>query len=543
MKYFYPLLVAATAMVFACTPSSLEPEEAPVADDARTTIAYSLNTVDTRVSYETGEYALASGDKLRITGSTRTDIEGELSYNAGSGNWTGELSYLTSEGAPEENVTGMVATLIHAANADYSKYAHAVVASDQADQLQYAVENYSLFTADYTYGETDLLLSQNASFLDVNVTFTFINNVVQMSEGATYVDIVISGETVTGSTQIVQDGVVCTAQFLAVVPAGQDVKDIKIQICDREITFGNSATLLASKKYTVTRTIEFKPQLGDPFWSDGTYGRLTHPDGVQIVGVIVYANRNSADSDEQALDNAITESENGGGHALVMALKNANPTPGTGVQWGTITNNPHTTAVGSPQVIRTNLGLMSGFSNSGTQYSNNCNAAILAKEFENGTNYNGTTTGWFLPSIGQWFYSIIAFGEADPIEEWTDNDGNNYLANGNWNSLIRVKKQSTNSDNLLVKKLNDRLELLASQFGISYDSFGISSSHGFSDNYWTSSENAKDKAIRMNLGSVEKDKQNNQLFYSTIKTKPESKTATYSWHEEFIMKVRPFLAF
>ena len=540
MKKYFWFIAATAVMVLGCNTISLEEkEEEKIENHSRTTIPYSLNSVATatKVSYGEGTYALASGDKLRVTGSDRTDIEGELAFDSDANEWRGTLSYETEEGAPD-GTTGLVATLIHAANTDYSSYANAIVSSTVSNQLQYAVENYSWFTADYTYGDEDIYLSQQASFLDVNVTFTFGGGTAQMAAGTTYVDVDTPAGNVEGPTKLVADGDNFKVQFMAVVPAGQDVKDFTITVCDRLVTFTKSSTLEASKKYTVNRSIEFKPQLGDPFWSDGTYGRFEHPSGVDIVGIIVYVNRNSSDPDELALDNAITESTNGGGNALVMALYNANQTPGEGEQWGL--KNKYSEFLTTPQSTRSSNNI-SGYSNTAAQYAE-CNAASLAKNYENGTNYDGKTTGWFLPTIGQWMYSICAYGEADPVEEWTDGNEKNWLDEGTFNSLIRVKMQSTNTDNLLVKKLNDRLENLRENYGITYDSFGMTSAHGTADNYWTSSEKSNSDAFRMNLGSVEQNKAKTH-YYSTIKIEPKPKNSTYAWFSEFIFKVRPFLAF
>lgn len=549
MKKFTLLFAAAILMVLSCEPLSIEESvEKPVVDNTYTTISYKLHSVstgtDTKVAYNNG-YSIKTGDKLSIAGKNRTDITGELEYHASDEyQWQGELTYKTSEGTPTE----LIATLIHADNAVATSYANAVVGPDQSDMLTYAVEHYSLLTAEYNFGAESIILHQQAAFLDVNVTFEFGGGNAQMQAGTTYADIETPAGTASGTTVLVADGDNFTAHFMAVVPAGHNVQDFKINICDREITFTASATLVANKKYTVNRTIDYKPVLGDPFWSDGTYGRYPHADGVNIIGVIVYVNDTNSD-----LDNAITEATHGGGHALVMALQNA----GVGVTWGPKTL--YTTALEKPQDIRSGNNF-SGYSNTATQYAASCNAAVLAKGYDatNSNSYSTTTTGWFLPSIGQWFYSIITYGEADPFESWTDNgteannhtDVKNYAQYGNWDSLIRVKEQSTKDDfSFIVNKLNERLQLLADEYGISYDGFGIGINdpkEGWltSDNYWTSSEakfknSNTDYAIRMNFGSVE----GSGPYYATIKTKPETKSATSSWKPAFIMKVRPFLAF
>lgn len=555
MKQLIHILMAicAAALVsVACQVSEIEepqnPEEPgkPVVSE-RTTIPFSLkvSTEATKVSYADGTYQFKEGDVLRVKGVERTDIEGDLSKGEGN-TWTGSLSYLTAQGEPGDD-TQLEVTLVHADNPDVNSYASGIVGRvpDGSSLLREAVEKYSLFTAQVTCATTSATLQQQAAFLDVTVTFDFDGSMF-VNPGSAMVDLVTANGSATQKTAFYQTPGTnddYDVHFMAVVPGGQSTDSFTLQVSDREITFSTNPTLVKNKKYTVNRTIEFKPQLGDPFWSDGTYGRFSHASGeenVDIVGIIVYVNRHSTDADELALDNAITEATNGGGHALVMALHNAST---SGEQWkGSAANKLYTDAINSPQVARSNY--ISGYYNTDEEYEK-CNAASLAKQYADGTNYNDHTTGWFLPSIGQWLYSIVTYGEADPIEYWTDNEGNNYLENGTWNSLIRVKMQSTNTENLLVKKLNDRLELLKTEYRISYDSFGVTvydtthKRYVNSDNYWTSSESSASQAIRMNLGSVE----GSGPYYSTIKVKPESKDRTWTWYEPCIMKVRPFLAF
>ncbi|MBO4558199.1 MAG: hypothetical protein J5693_06295 [Bacteroidales bacterium] len=545
MKKILFVFAAAMMMAISCTSIPATEEEENIGDGTRTTIPYRLTIIETKVSYEGGTYALAEGDKLRVTGRDRDDIEGILEKDSAKNEWNGTLTYTTDLGAPN-GTTAMVATLIHAANDDYTTYANAVVSSTVTNQMQYAVEHYGWFTADYTYGEESIVLSQKAAFLDVNVFFDFDGTHQMGDTGVAEVDIVTSRGHASGQTILTvrENGEDYDSQVLVVVPGGDNVQDIDLTLSDREITFQNSAVLEPNKKYTVNRTVVYRPLLGDPFWSDGTYGRFPHEDGVDIVGIIVYVNRHSSDPDSLAMDEAITEKNNGGGHALVMALHNATA---TGQKWSTSNSGPYNPIVPSAQDVLL-INSISGVANTSTLAGHEeCNAAILAKSYENGTNYSGNTTGWFLPSIGQWLYAICAYGEVDPVEAWTDNSGNNWLKKGNDNSLIRVKRQDSNSENenLLVKKLNDRLDLLRVQYGITYDSFGIlvldNGVYKNSDNYWSSSERSDSQAIRMNLGSVEAGTPG--PYYSTIKVKPEDKTSTYSWKQACIMKVRPFLAF
>ena len=527
-------------------------KETPYQDGDRTVMPFSLRTVLTRVSYAGETYAFKSGDKLAISSTVRPDIEGLLSYD-GSSTWSGEVSYRTAEGEPAQS-TALIATLVHADNSDQATYANGIAhgTGTAASLLQDAVEKYSLFTAGITFESTSAHLQQQACFLTATVTFNFENGNFNLA-GETSVDVIVNNSlTVSGRAVLEKVGQTnsYSSTFVIAMPGGTTLTDESvIQICDRDVQLVNEdKTLAANNKYTVSRSIDFKPQLGDPFWSDGSYGRIAHANGISITGIIVFVN-NYADSDNSDLAKearALTEYNNSDfGHALVMSLKNA----GTGIKWATSSTNNGIPYITTPSEI---LGTsnVSGYSNTNTLISNNKNtAAITAHNYRSdlGDKLDGTT-GWFLPSIGQWVYSISTrgFGGAAPAEEWLRNETYNcWLENGELSNLVLVLYNGDATENLLVKSLNDRLQVLQNDFGCAYDSFGMWSGTDFADNYWSSSENSASDAIRMNFGSVETIKSGDKKGqkYSSIKTNSLSKQSTYAWKNAFVMKVRPFLAF
>ena len=103
------------------------------------------------------------------------------------------------------------------------------------------------------------------------------------------------------------------------------------------------------------------------------------------------------------------------------------------------------------------------------------------------------------------------------------------------------------TNNYLVDYLNERLLRLVADFeSLTINDvklFGDSVNGLFGDNYWTSSEKSASEALRLNLGSVEKD--NNNHYWSTIKATGVNKsyTKTTNNNKGYKMKVRPFLAF
>ena len=561
---------AAVMLVAACSAPALEeiqrpeePEKPAVSEKATIPFSLTVTTESTRVSYANGTYQFKAGDKIHVQGKKRTDLVGDL-LQAG-GQWTGDLSYDPNQGVPGDN-TELDITLVHADNTDVSTYAKAIVGSapEGSSLLREAVEHYSLFTADnVTLGSKSAVLYQQATFLDVTVEFDFDGSHI-IDAGNALVDLVTTKGKVTEDTDFYEkpntNGEDFYVHFMAVIPGNQKVKDFSLTVGDRPITFTDTDKYLPrNKKFTVNRTIAFDPKVGDPFWSDGTYGRLRHPDSEEhIVGIVVYVNKGGDIAD------AITEKRteaNGNqlfGHGLVMALTNA----AVDVKWSEAEGKIQCTGgyITKPEqtLFSTNL---SGYSNTESIIAAltgagavSGSAALLAKNYT----YNGfsvsttSTTGWFLPSIGQWMYTISkdGFGEALPAKDWTNGnaipwlESEQYPLSGDLGDLIYVKECTDSKLNVLVSSLNDRLAQFQQEFGVTYDPFGDPSpTNNVSDNYWTSSEKNASEALRMNLGSVKK---RGNTYYSTIKVKGQVKTNIEGYSEggvSYNMKIRPFLAF
>ena len=581
-KRFIPLFFSAVVVAFlaaSCQAPALEEFQESGGQETEvvpewTTIPYSLKvgTEGTRVSFVEGDnssYGYKDGDYLHIVGlGTRADVVGDLTVHTGD-SWSGTISYLTTKGMPG-NGTDMEVTLIHADNPNSAEYGTALVggvpAGDERTLLQYAVENYSLFTTQYTIGATStstITLEQQAAFLDVTFTFDFDGS-HQVEPGQAWVDLEIDGNELSVPTQIYatdERNEDFQVHFIAVVPGGKKTDEFILMVGDREIEFQKNSetntypTLVRNQKYTVTRTVVYGPRLGDPFWSDGTYGRLKNANpNASIIGIVVYVNHHYTDAEKARIDNAITEQrfDSQGnpvyGHGLVMALKNVTWNGQNRFVWCGENENQQCTAgfIKKPSQIM-DSPYFSGLDNTdriidklGTESGS---AASLARNY--GVTPN-SASDWFLPSIGQWMYtiSIDGFGNAEHADEWINGNGENWLQKGNvTGDLVYVKKCDDGSVNVLVKALNDRLAKLHSDFSdysFEYEGFGDPSGEAnVSDNYWTSTEKQADQAIRMNLGTVETWQ---GVYYSTIKAKGESKQ-TLTPYGSYKMKVRPFLAF
>lgn len=563
MNRLFSVCAAALLLLTAChapaleeitPPDTQEPEIVP----ERTTIPYSLKvgTESTRVAYEGNTYAFKPDDYLQVKGlGDRTDIEGTLTTDQNSTVWSGALSYTTIKGDPAEDNPQLEITLVHADNTDTTTYAKALVGSapQGTDLLKSAVEKYSLFKTTVAYNAHAGTLLQQAAFMQFAITFKFDGTHEVGQGGDAKVDLQTSRFEAFADVpfvRVAEGSPNYKVNFIAVVPGGQSLSDFSLTVADREITFKNhNTTLTRNTQYTITREIAYGPQLGDPFWSDGTYGRMNHPEGsAQIVGIIVYVNHGFSDPDKKAIDDAITEASSGFGHGLVMALKNVSWNGQNRFIWSGTDGNKKCTAgfITTPSQTM-DSPYFSGLENTDKIIEKLGNgrdsAASLAKQYGDKP---GSSSGWFLPSIGQWMYtiSIDGFGNADHAYEWINGNGQNWLEKGNvTGDLVYVKKCEDGSVNVLVKALNERLAKLHrdfSDYNFEYDSFGDPSGEAnVSDNYWTSTEKTDNQAIRMNLGTVEKWK---GIYYSTIKAKGESKQ-TLTPYGTYQMKVRPFLAF
>lgn len=538
LKSLVFLMVGALMLVASCSVPEIEEV---VEVNPRTTIPFSVvvATDMTKVSYADAKYAFKTGDSFFVESgsSERDDIEGTLAFD-GDKKLKGEISFETAKRL--DNGTPLKITLINADNSNKDSYAKGIAAT-----LKEAVEKYSLFTTTVAYTPTaseseaqKVSFAQQAAFLEITVNFTNLLT-SSMPTGETPVELATAdGLKVSGKAKIIKVGSDYKASFVAALPGGTEMQGSKLSVCEREIAILSSSKVIEkNKQYKVARSVDFGPQLGDPFWSDGSYGRISHPAGVSVIGIIVYVN------DGSDIGNALTE-KNGDnyGHALVMSLRNVFS---TGKAWGNkgtlYTSNTITSPAQTMEQSR-----LSGLANTQTINASGRTdmAAYAASQYRSGQSDDlSNTTGWFLPSIGQWIYTISkdGFGGANPASEWMRNDGKGtkwLTAAGKLSDLVLVMPATT--ANALTESLNARLAVLDDDFSCGYDSFGISWESDFSDNYWTSSENSENQALRMNFGSVETYKGSS---YSTIKASPVNKDITSYYQNAFIMKIRPFLAF
>ena len=164
------------------------------------------------------------------------------------------------------------------------------------------------------------------------------------------------------------------------------------------------------------------PMLGDLYYSDGTYNSSLVA-GKTPIGVIAYVDQPGTDDDE------ITEKSHGGGHGLVLCLKNA----ASAVKWSTETGAyefGEGAKVDNLDALKRTTNV-SGYTNTMSLVAKD-DAETKYPAAWQARNYTGLaapatgTTGWFLPSAQQWVKMLEGLGGLSEASikwfDWFDND-------------------------------------------------------------------------------------------------------------------------
>ena len=178
------------------------------------------------------------------------------------------------------------------------------------------------------------------------------------------------------------------------------------------------------------------PQLGDLFYSDGTYS-TTLADGKTPIGVIAYLG-NDVYTEKNTNMGTDQSPEIFNGHGLVLALKNAS----SNVKWST--DDEHTVYTGNAYVTDlsglTRSTGVSGYLPTKTM-ATATNAQSVYPAAYAAWNYtpaapNGTT-GWFLPSAQQWVRMMTGLGElSDADITWSAYFDNSHTAVDKWEAAM-----------------------------------------------------------------------------------------------------------
>ena len=358
----------------------------------------------------TGSLAFSDGDKLFVEGShiDADRFAGTLKWQSG-GTFSGTI-YTESlyEGTIDDLLDGNYATLLPAG---YKSYDYLDIIEDEyeyeyhlgesaynsfATSKAAGVEQLSYETGSYTSGTGFVLEPQNAI---LNFTITGLTASTEVT--ATLTD---------GSPLFNIEGDVTTdgsgnATFAMGVTGGfYDIKDLTLSIGANTIDITNSSiTLVAGKIYNIERSaapaLTYPIALGDAtsdyvgsvVTTDGNvYATVAAASAASKTAVAVIAYVGTAGS---------VDASSATYKGLAVALSDANS--GSNCTWAEDFANCLSSSQTSD--ISTALGFKNGIACTSTLTSDgHTHAAATAAASNNGTTAPTGTSGWFMPSMGQW---------------------------------------------------------------------------------------------------------------------------------------------
>ncbi|BCS86154.1 hypothetical protein prwr041_20470 [Prevotella herbatica] len=321
---------------------------------------------------------------------------------------------------------------------------------------------------------------------------TYYPIIVNSSSTGNIVSTIVSG---TGDSKISAN----TTYGLSVTLNGTGVANVSDELTSANVTVTTSVDNFTS----ATVSEYFGPKIGDIFYSDGSYSS-TLVSGKTPVAIVFSTTTSAADQAK------------GFRHGYAMALQNAGNSTAA-YQWytsnsGNPTGSFFTTAA---QIMADKDGL----SHTGTIQTTGYAAGIAAKGYiakdKSGNNIAlSGTSGWYLPSIGQWYDICVNLGGT------VSSSGVSYTNTGtDWLRWYSGDDSSgKNYSSLCVSAINVYLNVLKTN-GYNVDLF---TNNG--EVYWSSSEYTFSSAYYGGFGS-------------------DGNTPLYSNGKVTICRVRPVLAF
>lgn len=428
------------------------------------------------------------GDILRITG---IGISGDLTLKSGAGtnsaSFSGDLIY-TGGGNPSDDLelNAILISLTDKLNQEGGSYLNAVVPS-----FAKAVEQYSYLTGQSTYGEKNFNLSQGSAFIKFDLyAYGFADG--EYTASITTSD---NSYTASGSIMVTDE----KAVFAAAFGDGVTLTNPMVTIENGEKIvyrpFGSKTsptiTLVSNKVNTVT---DKAPEVGNVYYSDGTWtGNRQTPSAIPL-GLIVYVNEGSESiapatvPDVEAFADGVTEKDNGFGHALVIAMKDC-ALPTNGIRWSTSTTRVTDPVFENgwfdhPENKRDQLTLSSYNGIGKTDYMVTDPDVFLAgaviREYSPYAESTTHASEWFMPTITQWIASFMGLGNSRDTFLYPL-DGTSYYS-------------SSIYDNFYSKVGTGGFEMPLNI----YDNWRYESMSGKNYNwyyYWSSTQNLENRAI------------------------------------------------
>ena len=460
-KTIFKMLAAAMLMPAMLLTTACSSDDDAVDDNANTQKKYYEIPVTvtvsrqgdegTRAVYDNNKLSFSKGDKLFVNGHHETAgfFAGALDLlSASDGTFEGTvIAQSLYTGTAEAFLKGAdeaFATLLPAGyeNYDYLKF---TLSDTPVDEIT------SPFTSVSAIIDNSLLplgKAEAVAQLSHEYASDYNDYVFALSPQRPVICCTISGLTANTSVSVVYDGTSTdisgnittdgdgTATFAFTDFTGDNLGTLTVD--DNAITLPSNIQLEAGKVYKINRSIiPAEPAeghalsasaVGEIVCSDGlAYAAADKdnlPTGVTAVAIVAY--RGDGDTSDNTYNNG-----------LAIAMTNAND--GSGCGWGDWGATYH--CVSESNDIATAIGFKDGISSTNTLTSDDhYHEAATAAASNNGTAAPTGTSGWFLPSIGQW--NLIVQGLASKkagsavTTDITKFDENDTYKASNLNSVI-----------------------------------------------------------------------------------------------------------
>jgi hypothetical protein len=513
MKAFKIFSMAAVAfMMVACSSEDTALDNTPIAGQKvhfTATIAAPGSDALTRTTYteitsgtDAGKIKVAweQGDEIALIHNGKKDVVTVQTLNAdGSANISGDITV----GTDGEAVTIVYpAASVNAPTSGAEPVEDATYATkwnSQDGTLTYIQDNLDFCRATSTLkvSGTNATLNDNISMGSTIAIFKFtIQDLGGTAKDATEFKVSdASGNVIATVTPVSATGTLYVA--LPVMAAGTYWFNATI---GGKPYINKATTSAATTAGTYYQSKIKMATLGDlmaddgKFYSNGT--AITSP--TKAIGVIAYLGN----------DNFTEAVADGGGHGLVLCLKNA----ASNVCWSTLTS-PYVKEFADEELVTDLSGLtrtdnVSGYNNTqrlitkyGDAFATNFPAASAAKNYTTLPAPTTGTTGWFLPSAQQWVKMQEGLGALDEsVITWFDWFDDSHTAADKWETAL-AKAGAGNYDSMTSAYLL----------------------------YWSSSEQAAGSAVILHVNAPGTDSHFGFLWQGSIKV--------------FLCYVRPVLAF
>ena len=372
------------------------------------------------------------------------------------------------------------------------------------------------FNAKGTYGNFDAV-SNLSSTTTISPTFYTYENLVGRKSGATSYFSRSASNAPTDATYLLiyaQQRDSCWHAIYRIYLGGRGTNDYANYNIYRNYNCTYNIHIDGADAADV-RVTYLVPKAGDYYYSDGNWsdGTVAPISGKTVIGIVFSATTSSTDQTK------------GWTHGYVMALKNA-AAYSSGVKWST---NTSTSEFSDYSAWASMIADLNGYTKTNTiktTYSSTLSSNYPAFYYALGygtsqipstTTYaapaGSVTSGWYLPSIGQWYNIFVNLGGMSTTPSSTG------TGSGQW---YNGSNGSAGYSYQCAAAINTRLSTLSSS-GYSVDLFSNIIS-GTSDLYWSSSEYASGSAYAVAFNS------NGSMSMGF-----SDKTSTYG--------VRPVLAF